>query len=474
MRRFNLNYKKVALIAIMFLLLFITSCSCGTGRDPKTKFAKEGTTDQNLIKWVNKELNKGTTPAEGEPAFTEEKILLIKKENAVNLINTYIYEDAIATKAKYEYMPEIVKNHDIPKYLELVNKSTKAIDTDVSENSSWVKAASYVKGCTSASNSEATKLINQVENIATEELNVNDVVCAFTLTIQERLTELELARPLKFYGGSEFWSHFFDNLFVFPLAWLIVTLSNLLGGYYVIGLILVTLLVRTAGWPIYAKTNDMSLKMQLMQPELNAINEKYANRQDARSQQMKNMETAQVMKKYNYNIGGCIMPFLQFPIFMAIYRAVSRIPYTVAYSGTQFKLDWANEVNPNLLGINLFQDRNGGTGQLIGVIILMIIVVGTQFLSQWLSERRQKSNQQASQADIPEYRRKAYEQQKGSTQSQMKMMMYMMMLMMGLFVFTSKAGLGFYWCIGNIYSMVQGVINQKNSAKRMEKMKKKY
>lgn len=42
----------------------------------------------------------------------------------------------------------------------------------------------------------------------------------------------------------------------------------------------------------------------------------------------------------------------------------------------------------------------------------MIIVVGTQFLSQWLSQRRQKRNQDKAQEDIPEYRRKAYNQEK--------------------------------------------------------------
>ena len=55
----------------------------------------------------------------------------------------------------------------------------------------------------------------------------------------------------------------------------------------------------------------------------------------------------------------------------------------------------------------------------------------------------------------------------------MKMMMYMMMLMMGLFVFTSKAGLGIYWGIGNLYSMAQMAINSKTNAKRMEKLRKK-
>ncbi len=471
----NRTYKKVFFIAVITLLLFITSCSCSGSNSPKTKFAKEGTTDQNLITWVNQEINKNTVDENGNP-LADDVALVIKKENAVNLINNYIYEDAILTKDKYVYMIEIVKNCDIPLYTSLIEKATVATDTDASENSAWVKAATFVKGCTSASNSEGNKLINQIEKSGGENLNVNDVVCAFTLRIQERLSELELAEPIKFYGSnaSEFFSNFFNNLFIFPIAWLIVNVAKIFGGLYVLGLLIVTLLVRTIAWPIYAKTNDMSLKMQLMQPELNAIQAKYANKTDERSKQMMQMETAHLYKKYKVGLGGCVMPFLQFPIFMAIYRAVSRIPYTVAYEGTSYTNNWANEVNPKFFGLSLFEDRTSSTGQFIGIIVLMLIVVGTQFLSQWLSERRQKKNKEESQADIPAYRRQAYEQQKNSSQSSMKMMLYMMMLMMGMFVFTSKAGLGFYWCIGNVYSIVQATINNKTNKNRMEKLKSKF
>lgn len=471
----NRSYKKVFFIAILTLLLFITSCSCGGNNSPKTKFAKEGTTVQNLIAWVNQEINKNTTDENGE-LLTEELLLAKKKENAINLINNYIYEDAILTKDKYIYMIEIVEKCDIPLYTNLIEQAKVATDTDSSENSTWVKAASFVRGCTSASNSEGNKLINQIEKGNGEELNVNDIVCAFTLRIQERLSELELAEPIKFYGGSvgEFFSKFFNNMFIFPIAWLIVNVAKIFGGLYVLGLLIVTLLVRTVAWPIYAKTNDMSLKMQLMQPELNAIQAKYANKTDERSKQMMQMETAHLYKKYKVGLGGCFMPFLQFPIFMAIYRAVSRIPYTVEYIGTSYTNNWANEVNPNFFGLSLFEDRTTSTGQFIGIIILMLIVVGTQFLSQWLSERRQKKNKEESQADIPAYRRQAYEQQKNSSQSSMKMMLYMMMLMMGMFVFTSKAGLGFYWCIGNVYSIVQAAINNKTNKNRMEKLKSKF
>jgi len=63
-------------------------------------------------------------------------------------------------------------------------------------------------------------------------------------------------------------------------------LFGLLGNTYLywLGLLIMTLVIRTIGWPIYAKTNDMSLKMQLAQPELSKIQEKYKGRQDQASQ----------------------------------------------------------------------------------------------------------------------------------------------------------------------------------------------
>ena len=44
-------------------------------------------------------------------------------------------------------------------------------------------------------------------------------------------------------------------------------LSLKLGGNYWVGLIVVTLIVRSAGWPIYAKSNAMTTNMQQAQPE---------------------------------------------------------------------------------------------------------------------------------------------------------------------------------------------------------------
>ena len=464
------NYRILFLSFIIMFVLFLTSCSCGGNNKPKTLYAND-TTSLNLIEWVNQKLT-----VDNASEKTNEQILSEKKELAKTLIANYALYENIVSKAKYEYRANIIKNIDVPNYTALVDLATLTTDTDVTEGSSWVSAATYVKNCTGASNGEANKILTEYNSYSkelTKEVSVNDVVSAFVLQVANRTEEVE-SEPIHFYTGKDFWSHIFNNLFVFPVAWLIVAISNLLGGYYILGLLIATLLIRSLAWPIYAKTNDMSLKMQLMQPELNKIQEKYGNRQDERSRQMQQMEMAQLYKKYKVGIGGCLLPFIQFPIFMAIYRAVSRIPYTVSYNNTIYDKDWANELNSKFLGLDLFQDRTAGNGQFIGIIILVLIVVGTQFLSQWLSTKRQKKNQDAAQADIPLYRRQSYEQQKNSTQSSMKTMLYMMMLMMGLFVFTSKAGLGVYWCIGNIYSIFQMEINHRTSGKQLENLKKKF
>ena len=208
-----------------------------------------------------------------------------------------------------------------------------------------------------------------------------------------------------------------------------------------------------------------------MQPEIQKLDEKYANRPDPESQRMKQMEQMQLYKKYKVGFGGCLMPLLQFPIFMGIYRAVSRMQYT---DGTvEGTANWVGNLKANLFGVDLFEPRGEfGTTQFWGIVIILIIVVGTQILSQVQANARQKKANEERQSNIPEYRRQAVAQ--NDQAKTMKYMMYFMIFMMGMFVWQSPAGLGVYWCIGNLYSMGQTYINNKFSNRRMEKLKKKF
>lgn len=266
----------------------------------------------------------------------------------------------------------------------------------------------------------------------------------------------------------------FMDVFVWPMAGLMYGLGKTVAfGQYVIVIILATIIVRTLAWPIYSKTNDLSLKMQLVGPEQAKIQARYEGKTDPESKQRMQMETMQLYKKFGIGVGGCIMPFVQMPIFLGFFAVIRRIPAT---RGAEFPLDFSF-LNHKILGIDLFLDKGAlawDNLQMWAIIILAILVSGTQILSQVLMSRRQKSMREEVNENTPAYRMPAKTDQQKQSEKMMKFMIYGMTIMMAFFVWTNPAALGFYWLIGNIYSTIQAHIGHKLSTQRMEKLKSKY
>ncbi len=286
-----------------------------------------------------------------------------------------------------------------------------------------------------------------------------------------------MSRPIQ--GFTEFW-----DLFVYPMAGIMWVIGKTIGfGNYAVTIIIATLVVRTIAWPIYAKTNDMQVKMQIVQPEVEKIQKKYAGKEDQESKQRMAMEQMQLYKKYGIGFGGCLMPLIQMPIFIGFYRTISRIPQSIIAG------NWIGKVfegNTKLFGVDMVLTQNqildktgnvieatGWTTQKIGVIVLAALVGITQIISIILSNRRQKKNQEKQVSGIPEYRRPQQNDQQQMTQKTMQFMLYFMAVMMVVFVWNSPAGLGLYWVIGNIYSTIQSWLGQLNPEKRIEKIKNK-
>lgn len=486
--KFNFKISKIKLLSVIALVLCtVMLSSCGNKFGKTTLYATEtqtgtgcmsGGSSQTKYDWLIEKIEKNV-----DKTFSEEQRIngVLNednekspnyKDNVKTLMLNYANYQAIVKNTdeaviNADYKVCLIKN-DIAKFTQLVENVTKA------DSASMEDLKASINGTTGCLDTTTKKTANDALKNAEQETDIYRLAALFIIQIEDRLLELE---PIKFKGdtASEFFNNFWNNMFIFPVAWVLFQLSKLLGGYYVLGLLVTTLILRTLGWPIYSKTNDMSLKMSMMQPELQKIQEKYAGKNDPDTQRMMQMEQAQLYKKYKIGFGGCLAPFLQFPIFMAIFRAISRIPYTRVIEGSNYSLNWANEINPSFLGVNLFEDRyGGGVNQLIGILVILAFVVGTQILSQLLTQQKQKQSQEKAQEDIPAYRRQSYNQTQNSTQSSMKMMLWMMIFMMGMFVWTSKAGLGIYWCIGNVYSMVQMIINNKTSDKRLAKMQQKH
>ncbi|MBX3411924.1 MAG: YidC/Oxa1 family insertase periplasmic-domain containing protein [Pirellulales bacterium] len=90
-------------------------------------------------------------------------------------------------------------------------------------------------------------------------------------------------------------------------------------GNYGLAIVLLTVLVRSCMFPLSRKQAVSAQKMQLLQPELKKIQEKYKNNTEAKTK-----ATQELFAKHNYNpLGGCLLVFIQLPIFVGLYRSLA-------------------------------------------------------------------------------------------------------------------------------------------------------
>ena len=92
---------------------------------------------------------------------------------------------------------------------------------------------------------------------------------------------------------------------------------SIIGGFGV-GIILLTVLVRLAMWPLGVSQQRSMRTMQLLQPKMKAIQERYKN--DPQQMQTKMME---FYKEHKFNpMAGCFPLLIQMPIFILLYSAL--------------------------------------------------------------------------------------------------------------------------------------------------------
>jgi YidC/Oxa1 family membrane protein insertase len=195
--------------------------------------------------------------------------------------------------------------------------------------------------------------------------------------------------------------------------------------------------------------------MQFAQPELNKLQEKYQGKTDEASKRAMQLETMKIYKKYDINPLGCFLPFLQLPIFIAMYQAVRRIPLTDTYVNNP-------DLNFNFFGLDLLSIPEEGFNIAANwPFLLFALIVGlTMFFSQRYSMKK------------PEFaKNKKYETTvQNQTQNTMKYMTYFLTFMIMTVAYTSL-GIAYYWVIGNGFQFLQTYVNRRKTAMKMEKMK---
>jgi YidC/Oxa1 family membrane protein insertase len=125
-----------------------------------------------------------------------------------------------------------------------------------------------------------------------------------------------------------------------------------------VAIILLTIIVRTAMFPLAFKSMTSMRKMQALGPKINTLREKYKNNKERMNQE--------IMKFYGQNkvnpMGGCLPMLLQIPIFIALYQAL--LP-AIELRHTPFFLIWSDLsasdytlILPILMGISMFVQQN--------------------------------------------------------------------------------------------------------------------
>jgi YidC/Oxa1 family membrane protein insertase len=180
-------------------------------------------------------------------------------------------------------------------------------------------------------------------------------------------------------------------------------------------IIVVTLIINLALFPLRLSSLKSARKMQRLQPQIKAINEKYKNisiRDPRKAEQ--NQEVMALYKREGVNpVGGCLPMVIQLPFFYAFYQ-VLKIAIELRHAPWLWVPDLSS---PETLPIHL----------------LPIILIASQFLTQRLTPAA------------------------GVDSNQQRMMM-MMPLVFGFMFYYASAGLVLYWLTGNMVGIAQQLI----------------
>ena len=106
-----------------------------------------------------------------------------------------------------------------------------------------------------------------------------------------------------------------------------------------LAIILFTIVVNLLMLPLTVRQQKFSKLSAKMDPEIQAVREKYKNRKDNDSVMAMNQEIQTVYAKYGVSASGsCVQLLIQMPILFALYRVIYAIPAYVTKIGNTFRV----------------------------------------------------------------------------------------------------------------------------------------
>ena len=104
------------------------------------------------------------------------------------------------------------------------------------------------------------------------------------------------------------------RLLASPLGYLLTWLYDFIGSYGIAVLVL-TVIIKLALYPVYAKQIKATMNMSKMQPKINEIQQKYA-----KDKQLMNEKMAELYKEEGGSMyGGCLPMIVQMLVIMGLF-----------------------------------------------------------------------------------------------------------------------------------------------------------
>ena len=174
--------------------------------------------------------------------------------------------------------------------------------------------------------------------------------------------------------------------------WFIGLLTQILAGIagfcgdWGLAIILLTFIIRLLLTPLTVKSTRSSAQMQVLQPRMMEIQERYAD-DPVRQQE----ELRKIYSEHKFNpLGGCLPLFLQMPVFFALFQVLRDVP-----QGTHFY-----NILPSLDGSCASVLASGGFSAAWVYILLDLLFGVLTFLPMYLNTRNSTAGQQQSQTLI--------------------------------------------------------------------------
>ena len=263
------------------------------------------------------------------------------------------------------------------------------------------------------------------------------------------------------------------------VAWVMVTIHKALilvgfpdgpGIAWVLSIIGLTIVVRLLIMPLFVKQIRASRGMQLLQPEMQALQAKYKGKKDPESRQRMNEEMMALYRKHGTNpMASCLPILVQMPIFFALFRVLASLG-AVATGGYgrpsigPLTMELAKQVQASsVFGASLSSSflHSGDNTQVKIVTVAMIVIMS---VTQWYTMAQLSMKNMSAESlnsDNPMIRSQ-------------RMMMYVMPVIFAVSGVNFQIGVLVYWVVSNLWTMGQQFFTIRNMPAPGSEAEKKY